>query len=306
MATCLNCGAELAGEFCHACGQKRFEESDRRFGHLLRQFAGSLTDLDGRVWRSVRALLFRPGLLSREYIEGRRARWLSPVSLFLTISVIYFLAPLRGGDLTLQFIQQVSPEIREQALAPDETLSDAQREASGQWYSDITSRWIERRVQARDAAMRWATNGAGGYGIRDYRAAYDAKADDVSKGLVILHVPFAAFALLLLFWRPRHYYAEHFVVALHFLTFWMIALQLISQSMNLAHLLPPDRQPTLAMYDWFMRTLLSIYAVVMLRRAYGVGWLRALVSGAGLIASIVLANLYFYRAIQFLVTFALS
>jgi len=60
------------------------------------------------------------------------------------------------------------------------------------------------------------------------------------------------------------------------------------------------------MYDWFMRTLLSIYAVVMLRRAYGVGWLRALVSGAGLIASIVLANLYFYRAIQFLVTFALS
>jgi hypothetical protein len=41
---------------------------------LLRQFFTSLTDVDGRAWRTVRALLLQPGLLSREYFEGRRGR----------------------------------------------------------------------------------------------------------------------------------------------------------------------------------------------------------------------------------------
>ncbi|HXR62559.1 MAG TPA: DUF3667 domain-containing protein [Rudaea sp.] len=305
-ARCTNCGASLVGEYCHVCGQKRFVESDRRFGHLLHQFVGSLTDLDGRVWRTVRALLFQPGLLSREYFEGRRARWLAPVSLFLAVSVIYFVAPLRGGDLTLQFNQQVAPEIRAQAVGPDETLSETQRSATGQWYSRYTVRWIERRVARRDAALRAASNGTTGYSMRDYRIAYDAKGDDISKALVVLHVPFAALALLLMFWRQRHYYAEHFVFALHYLAFWMIALQVVAQSINLLHGLPAGWAPPLAFYDWVMRALLAVYAVLALRRAYSTGWLGATITATGLIASIVLVNLYLYRAAQFVITFALT
>jgi len=317
--SCSNCGAALIGEYCHACGQKRFVESDRRLGHLLHQFVGSITDLDGRVWRTVRALLFQPGLLSREYFEGR----LAPVSLFLAVSVIYFVAPLRGGDLTLQFNQQVAPEIRAQALGPDETLSENQRSATGQWYSRYTARWIERRVAKRDATLRAASNGdpsrpsvasaapgplpgATGYSMRDYRIAYDAKGDDISKALVVLHVPFAALTLLLMFWRQRHYYAEHFVFALHYLAFWMIALQVVAQSINLFHGLPAAWAPPLAFYDWVMRALLAIYAVLALRRAYSVGWLAATVAAAGLIASMVMVNLYFYRAVQFVITFSLT
>ena len=78
---CTNCSAPVDGRYCASCGQKCFESSDRRFGHLLSEFAHGLTDLDGRVWRSLLALLFRPGLLSLDYNEGRRARWLSPVTL---------------------------------------------------------------------------------------------------------------------------------------------------------------------------------------------------------------------------------
>ena len=122
MASCTNCGTELVGRFCHACGQKRFVESDRRLGHLLHDFVTSATDLDGRAWRTVRALLFRPGLLSREYFDGRRASWISPVSLFLAVSVFYFVAPLHGGDLTLQFIQQVSGNICALAKRSNENL----------------------------------------------------------------------------------------------------------------------------------------------------------------------------------------
>ncbi|MCE5234130.1 MAG: DUF3667 domain-containing protein [Mizugakiibacter sp.] len=269
-------------------------------------FIESATDLDGRVWRTLRVLLFAPGLLSREYLAGRRARWLPPVSLFLAISVVYFLAPIRGGDLTLQFIQQVSPDVRAQALEPGETLTPAQRAASGQWYSAYASRWVERRVAQRDAAARAASNGATGYTVRDYRAVYEARADDVSKALVILHVPLAALVLMLAFWRQRRYYAEHFVVVLHYFAFWIVALTLISQAIHLIHWLPPAWQPPETVYDWVMRALLALYAVLALRRAYAVGWPKALIAAAAMIASIVLFNLYAYRAVQFAVTFALT
>ena len=268
MTSCTNCGTTLTGEFCNACGQKRFVESDRRFGHLLAQFLASATDLDGRFWRTIRALAFQPGLLSREYFEGRRARWISPVSLFLAVSVVYFVAPSLGGDLTLQFNQQVSGHVRQLALGPDETVTEQQAASSGQYYSPLTARWIQKRVQRRDAAARAASGGASGYSYRDYRLAYDAKANDVSKALVILHVPIAALALLLMFAGQRRYYAEHFVFALHYLSFWMLSLQVVLQLSNLLNLLPAGLHPPDAAYDWLMRTLLPAYAVLAVRRAY--------------------------------------
>jgi hypothetical protein len=323
VTVCTNCGATLTGEFCHACGQKRFVESDRRFGHLLHQFVASATDLDGRFWRTIRALAFQPGLLSREYFDGRRARWLSPVSLFLAVSVVYFLAPIRGGDLTLEFNQQVPPEIRVQALGPDEVLSEGHRTASGQWYSQYAARWIERRVGERDAAARAASKGGPsrpsmasgalellpgetGYSVRDYRIAYDAKANDVSKALVVLHAPVAALALLLMFMRQRRYYAEHFVFALHYLAFWMLALQFVVQISNLANLLPAAAHPPDVAYDWIMRTLLPLYVVLALRRTYAIGWLQALAATLGLGVAIITFNLFVYHAVQFMVTFALT
>jgi hypothetical protein len=294
------------GEFCHACGQKRFVESDRRFGHLLHQFVASATDLDGRFWRTLRALAFQPGLLSREYFDGRRARWISPVSLFLTVSVVYFVAPSLGGDLTLQFNQQVSGHIRQLALGPDETLSAQQLASTGQFYSPLAERWIDKRVRQRDEAMRAASAGAIGYSYRDYRVAYDAKANDVSKAMVILHVPIAALALMLMFAGQRRYYAEHFVFALHYLAFWMLSLLVVVQISNLVNLLPAAVHPPDAAYDWIMRTLLPTYAVLAIRRAYATGWIKACLAALGLVAAIVIFNLYVYHAVQFMVTFALT
>jgi uncharacterized protein DUF3667 len=306
VTSCSNCGELLAGEYCHACGQKRFVEGDRRFGHLLRQFMASATDVDGRFWRTIRALAFQPGLLSAEYFDGRRAHWLSPVSLFLAVSVVYFIAPSLGGDLTLQFNQQVSGRIRQLALGPDETLTAEQLRSSGQFYSPLADQRVEERVRKRDEAARTVSGGTSGYGYRDYRLAYDAKANDVSKAMVILHVPIAALALMLMFARQRRYYAEHFVFALHYLAFWMLSLQVVLQFSNLINLLPAALHLPDAAYDWIMRTLLPAYAVLAVRRAYATGWIAACLGALGLVAAIVLFNLYVYHAVQFMVTFALT
>ena len=86
---CHNCGIRLAGPFCSACGQKSVPLSV-----TLHEFAHELTHemlhVDGRLFQSVRRLLLSPGFLTREYVQGRRARWISPIRLYLIFSVIYF------------------------------------------------------------------------------------------------------------------------------------------------------------------------------------------------------------------------
>jgi len=307
VTTCTNCGAPLDDAYCPVCGQKRFVESDRRLGHLLHQFIASATDLDGRVWRSIRALLFQPGRLSREYFIGRRARWISPISLFLAANVAYFLAPLHGSDVARLFNQQVSGQVRARAADPNTALSAEQLASSGPAHTAFTTAWIDARVRARDASARKASQGASGYSYRDYRIAYDAKADDVSKALILLHVPFTALVLMLLFARQHRYFAEHFVVALHFFAFALASLQIVVHvQVLLKFALPPAWLPPDAALDAFMRVLFPTYAVLSLRRAYAVGWLPSIAAAAVMLAAVVVVNLYVYRAVQFMVTFALT
>lgn len=89
---CLNCGAELSGEYCHQCGQKKVHRHafslKHFFGHLLHEF----THLDSnKILKTLYALLFRPGLLTAEYLAGRKGSYINPIRIYLTFSALYFL-----------------------------------------------------------------------------------------------------------------------------------------------------------------------------------------------------------------------
>lgn len=99
LTSCLNCGAPLHGAFCAACGQRAVPPNP-----TVRELAGDawheLSGYDGRIMSTIRGLA-RPGFLTREYLEGRRAHYLPPVRVYLTVSVIYFViaasAPALGS-----------------------------------------------------------------------------------------------------------------------------------------------------------------------------------------------------------------
>jgi hypothetical protein len=86
---CGNCGAELGGRFCHACGQKTagVEVSLHQFFHdALHEFA----HVDGKIVQTVRLLITKPGMLTKEFLNGRRARYISPLRVYLTCSLLFF------------------------------------------------------------------------------------------------------------------------------------------------------------------------------------------------------------------------
>lgn len=86
---CHNCGIKLAGPFCSACGQKAVPLSVT-VHDFVHELTHEILHVDGRIVQSIRRLLVSPGFLTREYIQGRRARWISPIRLYLIASVIFF------------------------------------------------------------------------------------------------------------------------------------------------------------------------------------------------------------------------
>jgi len=86
---CANCDTPLNGHFCSHCGQEAVlhAASVREFLH---EFIGHYVALEGKLWGSLKRLIFQPGELTNEYIRGRRVRYVQPLRMYLTFSVLFF------------------------------------------------------------------------------------------------------------------------------------------------------------------------------------------------------------------------
>jgi hypothetical protein len=306
MTTCANCSALMQAEYCPACGQRRFRAEDRRFGHLTRQFFEAATDLDGRFWRSLRALLFQPGRLARDWFGGRRAYWMSPAALFLFANLIYFLAPALS-DFDLPLRDHVNHAVLRDFA--DDVPAAALRESNdGQMHSRWTEAWIRahllrRQAEGDDHALQ--TGMTPDSAFDQLERDYDQASANYSKLLIVLHVPFLAVGLMLWCWRARRYYAEHFVVALHYFAFVLCFIELailpgawLATELNLS--------PAPALVRWGSYAVLVIYATQLLRVAYDSRWWHAALGGLALPLLLVGINVSVYRALQFVIVFALA
>jgi hypothetical protein len=89
--TCSNCATVLSGPVCHSCGQTS-DTFHRPIWDLLLDILDGLFGLEGRLWRTLPPLMLRPGKLTQDYLSGVRARYVMPFRLYLTASVLFFLA----------------------------------------------------------------------------------------------------------------------------------------------------------------------------------------------------------------------
>ena len=95
---CLNCGSALLGPHCHACGQRAHVH--RTLGAFFHDLLHGVLHFEGKTWRTLPLLVWKPGRLTREYIDGKRASYVSPIALFLFVVFLSFAAfnVLGAGD----------------------------------------------------------------------------------------------------------------------------------------------------------------------------------------------------------------
>jgi hypothetical protein len=85
---CLNCGAQLDGAFCSSCGQRA--HLHRSLVHLGHDILHGVFHFEGKMWRTIPELFFHPGRLTRRYIDGERAKFVSPMALYLFTVFLMF------------------------------------------------------------------------------------------------------------------------------------------------------------------------------------------------------------------------
>lgn len=116
---CANCGASAPDAYCPACGQDTRERLPT-FARFMREATGRYVALDGRLWKTLGALLFRPGFLTREYFAGRRRRYIGPARLFLVSSLVLF-AVLRFASESIDLDSTIVADTKDTRKAQVET-----------------------------------------------------------------------------------------------------------------------------------------------------------------------------------------
>jgi len=107
--TCLNCSHVVENKFCPNCGQEN-TETRQSFHYLFTHFVEDLTHYDGSFWKTIKALLFKPGRLTKEYLAGKRTKFVPPVKLYIFISFVAFLLPKFLPDYTIFGSEKIKKE----------------------------------------------------------------------------------------------------------------------------------------------------------------------------------------------------
>ncbi len=234
-----------------------------------------LTNADSRLVRSFRALVTRPGELTRAYFSADRDRYLRPLQIFLFCNVFYFFVQPLVGWNTLT--SPLSVHLRA-------TL-----------YSAWARRLVEGEIRRR------------GIPPETYAAQFDAVIAAHAKTLVIALVPLFAIVAAALLWRRRRYFVEHLVFATHFIAFLLLALPLLLAIVTLmarvgvaAGIDPGVLE--LVLDTWPLSLALAGYLWMALRRAYALSRAGAAVAAVALAFGMMLV-LTPYRLILFCVAF---
>ena len=158
---CLNCGAELTGPYCSACGQQA--HAHRTLGGFFHDLLHGVLHFEGKIWRTLPLLAWKPGELTRRYIDGQRASFISPIALFLfCVFLLFAVSGLTGGLTPVvnapEIKRDVSAEIarNEAAIAALEKDRDAARRA-GRPVTQIDAGISD--LKSENSVMRGLTTG---------------------------------------------------------------------------------------------------------------------------------------------------
>jgi hypothetical protein len=236
---CRNCGTQAPLKFCPECGQETTLHPPT-LGEFLHEFVGHYVALEGTLWRTLGLLLLKPGRLTREYLDGRRRRYVLPLRLYLTASFLFFLVlKLVAGTVTPGM--QVLVDGRDMAVAEyrAEMAAAAGHGASGAASAAATASAasgahfeIMKANDCGDPGQRACSkfearlNEAFAHAQENPQEAFEHAREH------FLHwAPYAIFVLLPAFagimqlaYRNRGMtYGEHFVFSLHLHAFWFVA-----------------------------------------------------------------------------------
>ena len=273
---CATCGTVLHGPFCSACGEKVLNEHDLTLRHFLEHLFEAFTHADGKIFKTLRALVTQPGQLVAEYLAGRRKPYLAPLAVFLAVNTLFFLVMPRLGwnTVTTPFEVQMHRVL----------------------FSPVVRSVVAHRLAAT------------GEDQTAYAARFDHLTGPLAHSCVLLLVPLFSLPVWVLFRRQQRQYVGHLVFSLYFCAFWLLFM-LGSLGLTNTLLFYGGFRPSAQTLDNAITlagaAVMAVYLFQATRRVYpGPLWLRA-IQAAALVVSLRLV-LDGYRLLLFFATYLLT
>ncbi len=193
---CRNCNTELLDQYCQHCGQKDVDLS-KPFKSIVHTLLDNWFSLDNKLVKSIPLLLLKPGFLSREFADGKRVRYSSPLKLFLFASLAYFfLLGLSGNNVNVNSNVQDSKVAASKQANPDTlAVPKAKRDREKSLFEER----IDEKVKTPEQLSSMIIKGF----------SY----------MFFLLMPLFALLLSGLLKKTKRMYVDHLIVSVHFHTF---------------------------------------------------------------------------------------
>jgi len=256
LPSCLNCGTTLSGQYCGNCGQ-RARSRLISIWELVREAFGDLFELDSRLWQTLVPLIAHPGRLTKDYLLGRRARFMPPFRTYLVLSVVFFLVAFFDPREEFNLLYDPAAESSGDADQPSGELREEVRKelekegiiingdpvprnpkegdeagvnlnlstGEGNVNCDVDDlrsadipEWLSRRVTPERMLVMCERVSAD-----DGSALFDKLLDNVPAALFVL-LPLMALVLKILYPLSKRYYVEHLLFVVHFHAFFFLIL----------------------------------------------------------------------------------
>lgn len=237
---CPNCAQEFVGRYCNQCGEKVLEEKDFKLTHIIAQAIGAITNLDSKIFRTLKALFFQPGKLSVEYVRGLRVPYMKPFQIFLIANLFFFI-----------FLSEI----------------DIFRTPS-KWFFIEDFDGVAVLEKVREVMNTKAISQA------EIAVLYDAKSANLAKGFIFLLLPVIAFITMLLHRQKKIPFGKHLIFGIHYFSFvliftvlWTEMVDLIVQGYSNHYYVIP------------IQLIITLYLIIAFRQFYKDTWLAAVAKG---------------------------
>ncbi len=315
-AACANCGARVNGHYCGQCGQKaHVHRSLAAIGHDIMH---GVLHLDGKLWNTLPLLAFKPGQLTRRFIEGERAKFVSPMAMFLfSVFAMFAVFQMVGisapTDIATDMFgdEKSNPfqtEVRQQITALEQERSSLPRssarraeidsqlnglnlmldKSAGTPDGDKSAEFTATGIEALDKGIitKWKKNP----GLMLYKL--QANGYKFSWLLIPLSIPFV---WLLFAWRRQFRAYDHAV----FVTYSLAFMSLLFIVMSIISVIPGGAGWAAMLF--FMAAPLHLYK--QLKNAYGLTRFSALWRFCVLLICITVVQMLFLQALLVLGAF---
>jgi hypothetical protein len=240
--TCLNCSHVVEKRFCANCGQENTQPR-KTFHHLFTHFAEDLVHYDGAFWKTVKALLFKPAVLTKEYLSGKRKTYVPPVKLYIFINFLAFfllsVLPSNSGEEGEQNnktpkqqevvrdtisrnpnIILTKPNSKNSLISDFQTVRELDSVQNSKPESEKMPRfayWLERKL----------TEVSENTPPDEMKEKFTESFQHNLPKVLFLYMPFFAFVLWLFHGKKRWYYFDHGIFTLHYFSFLLLTFSVI-------------------------------------------------------------------------------